>query len=424
MQLHTVGVDHTTAPIGLLERLAVPPDRMPALLARLRDHPAVGEVMVLATCNRLEAVLSTGHRSAATCHVVETFAAMAGVPEHDVWESVAIRRETESVAHLLRVACGLESMAVGEEQIVAQLRSALRAAREAATAGPLLIAVTEHALRTSKTARSETRVGQAGVSLVHAGLDAAAETLGGLAGRTALVIGTGTMGALAARLLRDADAGALHVASRTPANAERIAGEVGGTVAPEAAWADVLERCDLVVSSTGAHGHVLDADTLRRARKNAGNPPMVALDLAMPRDLDPLCADVDGVHLVDLAALGRLLSRRGPAADLARTAEICAEQTGAFLARRLESSVRPLIVALRARSREVVDTELDRLGKRLPHLADGDREATVAAVDRIVAKLLHTPITRAKQLAGTPDGRLYLEALFHLFDLDTSEAHA
>ncbi|HEU5026164.1 MAG TPA: glutamyl-tRNA reductase [Spirillospora sp.] len=424
MHIHNVGLDHRSAPIGLLERLAVPPGRTQEALERLTGHPAVEEAMLLATCNRLEAFVATERHSEATCHVVEAFAGLAGVPEHDVWGSVAIRRETEAVAHLFRVACGLESMAVGEEQIVAQVRAALRAAQDAGTSGAVLTELMENALRVSKRARTETRVGQAGVSLVHAALDAADDVLGGLRGRTALLIGTGTIGSLAARLLRDKGAGEIHVTSRTHGKAVRIAAEVGGTAVTAGGWPAVLERCDLVVSSTGAQGHVLDAERMRVARKETGHAPLVALDLAMPRDIDPLCGDVDGVTLVDIERLGRLLARRGRPDDVGRAGGIVTEQAAAFLARRMESTVKPLIVALRSRAGEVVDQELARLAGRLPGLGESERAETVAAVDRIVGKLLHTPIVRAKELAGTPDGRLYLEALTRLFDLDVSEAIA
>ncbi|RFS83021.1 glutamyl-tRNA reductase [Actinomadura spongiicola] len=424
MRIHHIGIDHRTAPIALLERLVIPRARLPEALRRISDHPGIGEVVLLTTCHRLEAYVATDRHSEATCHVVDAFAGLAGVPAHAVWESASIRRETEAVTHLFRVVCGLESMAVGEEQIVAQVRAALRRARAASTAGPVLTALTESALRVSKQARTETRVGRAGVSLVHAAFDVAAGEHGGLAGRTALVVGTGTMGALAARLLRDRGAGDVHITSRTHANAVRLAEEVGGTATTSDAWDPVLERCDLVVTSTGAQGHVLDADRLRVARKAAGNRPMVALDLAMPRDIDPLCADVEGVRLIDIEELGRLLTGHGAAGDVARTEEIVTEQAAVFLARRLEATVKPLIVALRGRAREVVDQELARLAHRLPDMADRERAETVAAVDRIVGKLLHTPIVRAKQLSTTPEGRLYLEALFRLFDLDLSEANA
>ncbi|WP_344900093.1 glutamyl-tRNA reductase [Actinomadura meridiana] len=424
MRIHTIGIDHKTAPIALLERLAIPAERLPEALRLISRPPEIGEALLLTTCNRLEVYVATERHSKATCHVVDTIAELAGVPAHAVWESASIRRETEAVAHLFRVACGLGSMAVGEEQIVAQVRAALRSARAASTAGPVLTALTESALRVSKQARTETRVGQAGVSLVHAALDVAATAHGPLTGKTALVIGTGTIGALAARLLRERGAGEIHIASRTLANAVRLAAEVGGTAWAADDWDPVLERCDLVVSSTGAQGQLLDADRLRVARKAAGNAPMVAVDLAMPRDVDPLCAGVDGVTLVDIEELGRRLAGHRASDDVARAEEIAAEQAAAFLARRLEGSVKPLIVALRTRAREVVDLELDRLAHRLPDLGDAERAETVAAVDRIVGKLLHTPIVRAKQLSATPEGRLYLEALFRLFDLDVSEANA
>ncbi|WP_329521740.1 glutamyl-tRNA reductase [Spirillospora sp. NBC_01491] len=417
LHIHNVGIDHKTAPIELLERLAVPPGRLPAAVGRLAGHDAVAEAMLLATCNRLEAFVATERHSEATCHVVETFAGLGGVPDHDVWGAVSIRRETGAVAHLFRVACGLDSMAVGEEQIVAQLRSALRAAQEAGAAGPALTALAECALRTSKRARTETRVGQTGISLVHAALDVADGVLGGLAGRTALLIGTGTVGSLAARLLRQRRAGEIVVTSRTPANAVRIAEEVGGTAVASGGWAAVLERCDLVVSSTGARGRVLDAGRMRAAREKAGHAPLVALDLAMPRDIDPRCAEVDGVRLVHLEELGRLAARRGRPDDVGRAEDIVAEQAAAFLARRIETTVKPLIVALRSRAREAADQELTRLARRLPGLAERERAETIAAVDRIVGRLLHTPTVRAKELAAAPDGRLYLEALSRLFDL-------
>ncbi|MCT2587166.1 glutamyl-tRNA reductase [Actinophytocola gossypii] len=416
MTILAIGASFKTAATELLERLSVPDGELNAAVDRLRGSPAIGEVVVLSTCNRTEVYVAPRGSVHQASHAVDHFfAARAGLSVAEVCGFLRVRRGGEAVTHLCAVACGLDSMATGEEHIVAQVRGALRAARTAGAVGPVLGDAFDTAFRTSRRARTETGIGRTAPSLLSAGLELAGTALGGLAGKRAVLVGSGTIGTLAARGLRDEGVAEIRVASRTRANAERLAREVGGSVVAPGTLVEALARADVLVCSTGAPEQVVTAGELRAARRGNGHRPMFGLDLAMPRDIDPACRDVDGVTLVDLDVLGGFLAGRGELSEVDAAWRIVAEEAAALAVRDRAVSATPLIAALRSRAAELVGAELTRLRSRLPALDDHEQAETESALHRVVQKLLHRPTVRIRELSAAADGELYVDALYRVF---------
>jgi glutamyl-tRNA reductase len=412
MTILAIGASYKTASTELLERLSVAADEQAAALDRLRGSPAIGEVVLLSTCNRTEVyVVPRGSVSHAAHAVDHFFAARAGLSVAEVCAFLRTWHGGEAVTHLCAVACGLDSMATGEEHIVAQLRSAARAG----VTGRVLGDAFDTAFRASKRARTETGIGSAAPSLLSAGLELGQTAIGGFAGKRAVLVGSGAIGTLAARALQDEGFGDIQIASRTAANAARLAEEVGGSALTPAGLTEALARCDVLVCSTGSPEHVVTADVLRAARRGTEHRPMFALDLAMPRDIDPACRDVDGVTLVDLDVLGGFLAGRGDVSEVDAAWRIVAEESAEFAARDRAVSAAPLITALRVRANELVGAELTRLHSRLPALGDRERTETETAMHRVAQKLLHRPTVRIKELSAGADGELYVEALYRVF---------
>lgn len=415
MSVIVVGLSHRTASLSLLERCALSGDALPSMAARLREADHVEEAVVLATCNRLEVYAEVTKFHGGVTDVGRALGCATGVELTELRGSLYIHYEEAAVAHLFGVACGLDSMAVGEPQILGQLRTALRLARETGACGRVLGALVQQALHTGKRARSETALDHAGPSLVGAGMDAAARILGPWEDVRALVIGAGAMSALAVASLRRAGVGTVTVANRTPRNASALAGAAGVRVVSLAQLPQLLGEADLVVSATGATGYVVGA---RLVHERPDGAPQVFLDLALPRDIAPEVAAVPGVSLIDLDEIGRTLSASGTAQDLSAVRSIVAEEVAAHLAAQRAEAVAPTVVALRGRANAVVESELARLESRLGPVDDRVREEITRTVHRVVEKLLHTPTVRVKELASGPDGGAYAEALRELFDLD------
>ena len=341
-----------------------------------------------------------------------------GVPLTRLTYHLYVHYEDAAVAHAFQVACGLDSMAVGETQILGQVRIALRVAQESDASGRVVGRLLQHALRVGKRAHAETGLDRAGVSLVEVGLDEAQRVLGPLDGAAALVLGAGAMAGVVVAGLRRTGVRELTRGAAAPRRAPagspspRAAGPADRRAAAQAAEAD------LVVASTGASGHLVDVAPAAAARAGRDDRPQVFLDLALPRDIDPAVAGLDGVRLIDLEHVGRNLASTGVAAELDQVRALVADEVSAFLAAQRAEAVAPTVVDLRAHARSVVEGELRRMEARLGELDVEIRAELVATVNRVVDKLLHTPTVRMKQLAGEPGGRSYAEALRQLFDLD------
>jgi glutamyl-tRNA reductase len=423
MTIVNVGLSHRFAPAEMLEKLAVPLAELGEVLTRLHAVPSVDEVAVLCTCNRVEVYAAvSGQAGQGTRAIAGLVAARGRLPLGDVLRVARIRVGGAAAEHLFSVASGLDSMAVGEEQIVAQIKAAARAAAAAGTTGPAITGLIDAALRASKRARTQTTISTEGISLARAGLDFAAAHLGGLADRHAVVLGTGSTGKLAARLLREAGVARLSVASRNAARAAEVAAALRATPLPASDVPAMLADADLLVTATGAPAPVVGAARVEAARALAGGRPLFVLDLGMPPDVDAAVGQLDGVTLVDLTALGRQLAGRAVPAQVPQARAIVAAEAAAYMERRGQASAAPVIAAMHAQITQLADAELTRLQHRLPDLSEAQRAETAATVHRILRKVLHRPTVRAKEFSTGPDGPIYLDALKQLFDLTTDEA--
>ena len=424
MSVLVVGLSHRTAPVSLLEQVTLGAEGVTKLLADLVAGEHAVESLVLSTCNRVEVYADVDKFHAGVAETSELLARHAGVPLDALTPHLYVHYEDRAVAHLFSVACGLDSMVVGESQILGQVKLSLRTAQDAGTAGRVLNELAQQALRVGKRARTDTGIDRAGRSLVTAGLDVAAQAVGPLSGRDVLVVGAGSMSALAATVASQRGAGRVVVANRTLPHAERVASGVGGEAVPLDSLPAALASADVVVSCTGAVGHVVRRDAVAAAQDSRGGRPLLLLDLALPRDVDPDVRSVEGVSLVDLEALAAVLADSEHAADVEATRGIVADEVAAFLGWQRAASVAPTVVALRGMAENVVDAELTRLAGRLPDLEQRDRAEIEQTVRRVVDKLLHAPTVRVKQLAEEPGGQTYADALSKLFGLDAKAIDA
>jgi len=423
MTIVNLGISHRIAAAEVLEKLAVPSAQRAGVLARLQAMPSIDEVAVLSTCNRVE-VYAAAHGSAGPVAraVADVLAVHGRVEAGQVLRMARIRVGSAAIEHLFNVACGLDSMAVGEDQIVAQIKDAARAAAAAGTAGPAITGLIDAALRASKRARTRTTISTEGISLARAGLDLAQAHLAGLAARNAVVVGTGSTGKLAARLLREAGVGRLSVASRSRERAAEVAAEVHGRQLRTSDVPAALADADILVTATGAAAPVVLAEHVRDVRAQAERRPLFVLDLGMPPDVEPAVGRLAGVTLIDVAALGRHLADRAVPSQVPQVRAIVAAEAAAYIERQDQAIAGPVIAAMHTQIRQLADAELTRLHGRLPGLSEHQRAETAATVHRILRKVLHQPTVRVKELSAGPEGPMYLDALRQLFDLHTGES--
>ena len=422
MNLLVVGVSHRTAPVSLLERLAVAPPDIPQTLGVLLTHAYVGEAAILSTCNRVEVYAAVSAFHGGLTDVAAVLAARAGRVPVEIAPHLYVHYEAEAVRHAYRVAAGLDSMVVGEAQILGQLRDAYALAAEHDSVGRLLHELMQQALRVGKRAHSETGIDRAGQTVVTAALDLAAAHLSvPLAGRPALVIGAGAMGALALATLQRTGAGPLAVANRGADRAARLADAYEAAAVPFEDMVTLLSTVDIVVSATAARDTVLSVETVRAAlARRSGDRPLVLLDLAVPRDIDPAVADLPGVELVDIERLGAEGRHAVAGAEVAAAERIVSDEVQAFQSWVRGADVAPTVAALRARADEVVTAELSRLKSRRPELTDEQRGDIARTVHRVVQQLLHSPSVRVREIAARADGDQATALLRELFDLEVS----
>ena len=439
MSVLVVGLSHKSAPVAILEQAAVSGDTLAKLLRDVALTDPVAETFVVSTCNRVEVYADVDRFHAGVTAICELLARHCGVQARDLTAHLYVHYEDRAVAHLLAVACGLDSVVVGEGQILGQVRSALKLAEEQGTVGRVLGELGRLALRAGKRARTETGIARAGQSLVSVAVELAAARLGAtaeapaLAGRDVLVVGAGAMSTLAATTAGKNGAASIAVANRTRRHAERLAAKVGAAVVPLADLGPALAGADLVISCTGADGYVITRDLVSAALadrkhgpgKHGARGPLVVLDLAMPRDVEPAVAGLPGVVVIGMDRLSEHGTDAG-ADDVAAVGAICEAELAAYQSAVDAARVAPTVVALRAKAATVVDAELARLAGRLS--ADGLSTRTLDEIAqtmrRVVDKLLHAPTVRVKELAGSPGGEEYAAALRVLFDLDPRAVEA
>jgi len=422
MSVLVVGVSHRTAPVDVLERLALDGDGVHKLLADVAASEFVSEATVLATCNRLEVYADVERFHGSVEEISRLLCERADTSAEDLVRYLYVHYDDGAVSHLLHVAAGLDSMVVGEGQILGQTREALRLGQHHDTVGASLNVLFQQALRVGKRAHAETDIDHAAPSLVTAALDRAVVQIGTVLGKRAVVLGAGTMASLATSTLARLGAADIAVVNRTLANAERLADEYDARWVEFDALAQELADADVVISCTGAAGVVLTAQQV--AVRADAHRHLAIIDLALPHDVDPSVAELPGVTLIDLRSLAEDLQQTEAAREVAGVREIVAEEISAFVSARRQASVTPTVVALRHMATEVVESELDRLLGRLPDLDDATRAEVEHAVRRVADKLLHQPTVRVKELANETGAVSYAAALAELFSLHPETVEA
>jgi glutamyl-tRNA reductase len=422
MNLLVVGASYRTAPVAILERLAVSGGDLPEILRRLLLQPYVGEAVVVSTCNRVEVYAAVSGFHGGLGDICAVLAEHAGSTPAELANHLYVHYDGAAVEHAFRVAVGLDSMVVGESQILGQLRDAYHVARQADAPGRLLHELMQQALRVGKRAHAETGIDRAGQSVVTAALDLAAEHLAdGIKGRPTLVVGAGSMGALAVATLARRGAGPVAVSNRGADRARRLAEAYGATAVPIGELATALSTVDIVVAATASTEPVLTRETVARAlaeRAAHRSGPLVLLDLAVPRDVEPEVAELPGAVVIDIDGLAAARPIGPAAADTAAVTQIVTSEVENFLTWLRGADVAPTVAALRARAEEVVTAELRRLAQRRPELTDEQRAEVSHTVHRVVQRLLHPPTVRVRQLAAEPGGDQYAAMLRELFDLE------
>jgi glutamyl-tRNA reductase len=422
MSIVVLGLSHHTAPLPLLEAMSLDADGRAALGAALTARDNLSEAVVVSTCNRTEVYAESHTFHGAVTDITDALTEVTGVGRDDLREHLYVHYEDRAIAHAFTVACGLDSMAVGEAQILGQMRTALREAQKSGRVGASLNALFQQALRVGKRAHAETGIDAVSVSLVEAGLATAERTLGPLGGLRVLVVGAGGMSSLAATTVGRRGACSLTIVNRTLAKAQRLAQRTGATARPLSDLAAALGEADVVISCTGSTGVVVDLATAGDAQVARGGRGQVYVDLALPHDVTPEVGSLSGVEVVGLAALGEELSAGHTSAQVQEVADLVIGEVAAYLTARAAESVAPTVAALRSHAADVVAGELTRLDQRLPDLDDTTRAEVQLAVHRIVEKLLHRPTVRVKELAVGGQGDDYAQVLRELFDLRPGEA--
>ena len=449
MSILVVGLSHKSAPVVTLEQAVLTGDARLKLLRDVLHADDVAGSVVVSTCNRVEIYADVEKFHSAVAAICELLARHSGVPLSELTPHLYVHYEDRAVQHLLAVSCGLDSMVVGESQILGQVRQSLTLARGQGTVDRALSELGALALRTGKRAHAETEIDRAGANLLSVGLAAAAAHLrspsagagagaapagsagagSALTGRSVLVVGAGSMSSLAVAGAARAGAATIAVANRTHMHAKRLAATVSGKSADLTDLPGLIAEADLVISCTGAPGSVITADMVRQAlaRRDQAGDTLVLLDLALPRDVEAGTAQLPGAAVIDLETLevgeggGQALAREG---DIAAVRSIVAEEFAAYLSAGRAATVAPTVVALREKAAQVVDAELARLAGRLDGLDARTSQEIARSMRRITDKLLHAPTVRVKELAGVPGAESYEAALRVLFDLDPEAVRA
>ena len=421
MSVLVVGMSHKSAPLEVLEKVALDPDASVKLSQLVLETPFVTESVVVSTCNRVEIYVEAERFHGAVEEVSRLLAEHSGLDRDDFVRHVYVHFDEAAVAHLFGVAAGMDSMILGESQVLGQVRDALMTSQTEATVGPALNALFQQALRIGKRGHAETGIDRLAPSIVTAALAAAGDIVDAAETRF-LVAGAGTMAKLAVRTLieRGVTADQIALANRTYERAQDLGIEWGVRVLR---WEDMdvaLATADVLISCTGATGVVFDRQRIDSARGRLN----VLIDLALPRDIDSAARDIDGITLIDLLVLSKMTENAELAADVLQVRSIVEDEVRTFLVAKAASHITPTVVALRSMATDVVDAEVTRIEARLPDLTADELASVRHSLRRVADKLIHTPTVRVQQLVDGTGGLTYAEALADLFALDQAAVDA
>jgi glutamyl-tRNA reductase len=419
VSLVVVGLNHRTVPLELLERAAVPPARLPKALADLASREHLAEVALLSTCNRTETYAFCTRFHPAVDDVRSFLAAQSFCDPDELNEHLYTYYDDAALAHLFGVAAGVDSMILGEGEILGQVKDAWRAAEQQGTAGPLLSRAFKHAVEVGKRARAETGIGRRNASVASAAVALAVEKLGTLVGKRVLVIGAGDMGEGMAVALAGSGILEVTVANRNEDRAAELAARVGGKPIGLDRVPVALQRADVLLTSTGSLDTILQRDDIERVMERRDGRRLLIVDVAVPRDVDPGAAQVPGVTILDMDDLKEFVEQSldHRRREVAKVRAIIGEELERYRADRSAREIAPLVSALRERGETVRAAELERFRSRFDALDDRGREALEALTKGIVNKLLHEPTVHLKDTAGSARGEVLADALRALFEL-------
>ncbi len=421
MKLLITGVSHKTAPVAVRERLAFREETLPAALADLRAHAGVSEAMILSTCNRVEIVVTTDDRSDPQAIVDAFLAERKGVDPVELEPHLYRREGQEAIHHIFRVAASLDSMVVGEPQILGQLKTAYGHAKDCGTLCGWLEGLLSRAFGVAKRVRSDTGIGQMAVSVSYAAVELARKIFGSLAGKTIMIVGAGKMSELAARHLRRSGASHVFVTNRTHQRAVEMAALFQGTPVEYTRFVSMMPEVDIVITSSGAPHFVLHKEEMQRVIQARRNKPMFLIDIAVPRNIEPTVNEIDNIFLYDIDDLQEVvnsnLRERMKEAEHAET--MVAEEVDRMMARLKVAEVTPTIVSLQEQLEQIRLGELEKVKRKFGVLTPQQEEALEALTRGIINKVAHGPISELRNHAGHPEGAHVVAAIkkaFHLQD--------
>lgn len=418
MPVVVIGVNHRTAPLDVLEAMTVGDDALGKVLHALGTREHVSEAVVVSTCNRIEvyAVAEKFHGGYADIRAV--LAEVSFLDPEDFSDHLYVHHDSAAVGHLFDVVSGLDSAVLGEHEIQGQVKTAWERAQGVDAVGPTLNLLFRHALEAGKRVRSETGIGQGTASVSYSAVALAAQEMHGLAGKRAIVLGAGDMGSSMAASLADAGVADLVIANRTFDKAKAVAKGLDARAVRFADVADELVTADVLLTSTGAASVLLDREQIADVVERRGGRPLLLVDIAVPRDIEPSVAELPGVTVLDMEDLTAFadagLAERRKEVDTVRS--LLDDELERYLAATSARAVAPVIVALRSAAESVRLAELER-ARNLADLDDEQLAAVDAFTQKLVAKLLHQPTVSLREAAGTAKGDRLVQALRDLFDI-------
>ncbi|MFD1674971.1 glutamyl-tRNA reductase [Alicyclobacillus fodiniaquatilis] len=422
MHIMVVGMNHHTASVELRERVSLSEAALEHVLTQLRQARTVMESVVLSTCNRTEVYALVSSVRAGSDYLLTLLAQISDIEKRTLQASTYVLQGEQAVSHAMRVASGLDSVVIGETQILGQMRTAFQVAFEAGNTGAMFNRLFREVIHTGKRAQTETGVGQSPVSVSYAAVQLAGKILGDMSTRTALVVGAGHMGALAVQHLVAQGTQHVLVANRT---VERAVDITKGKNAAAISLEEIpshLADVDVIVSATGAPGFTISAATMKKALKKHRKGPVVMVDIAMPRDIDPVISGQPGVYLYDVDDLAGVIeaNRQERQRQAAIVEEMIAAGVGAFSDWLTEQEVVPLIAALRSKGQAIQHDVMDSLANKMPHMSEHDLKLLNKHTMSIVNQLLREPIQNVKELAIATGDTEYVEMFAYLFGIDES----
>ena len=419
MRLVLIGMNHKTAPVEIRERLQLSCGDGNRSIAELLRLPAVREALHLATCNRIEVLARLADGEDALGQLTAFILRHGNLDSAELQKCLYVHRDLDAVRHLFRVTASLDSLVMGEPQILGQVKAAYRLAVEHRATGVLLNRLIHHAFRVAKRIRNETGIAGNAVSVSYAAVELAKRIFGDLKGKTILLVGAGEMSELAARHLLRQGVGRILIANRTRGRAEEMAEQFSGAVVDFERYPEVLPQVDIVITSTGAPGFILTADMVAAALRRRRNRLLFLIDIAVPRDIDPAVGEIENVYLYNIDNLQEVVdvNRESRRLEALKAEEIVTEEIAEFEAWFNALEVVPTIVSLREKVEAIVKGELDRSTSWMRSLNGEDRKRVEILANAIVNKILHDPLVGLKEESRERDALPFIAAVRRLFKL-------